>query len=254
MKGPHGHFTPSVGGVVWSPGCRGSCTGDGQPEDPRAPGTQGQVHAQHLQEPENRHKAAFPGDSLLAKIPSQALQTRGVCRLCVFPVRVSLHMARREGCCVSGCVFVPATPFPGIHLGACVLCVSIWILLWVPLLLWSVCLADATVCGSKPSLQVGAQSSLLTWDTGDMGPHTLEIRNQGGGGRGPREGGVGGGCWGGRDPEVGVGRGEDRGSFTLTSFSNTQLPRKKQDPPRGEYRTPAGCSQHKDRLLADSMN
>lgn len=48
--------------------------------------------------------------------------------------------------------------------------------------------------------------------------------------------------------------GEDRGSFTLTSFSNTQLPRKKQDPPQGKYRTPAGWSQHEDGSLAASMN
>lgn len=127
---------------------------------------------------------------------------RGVCAVCVFFQSVCLCTERREGCCVSvsGCVFVPATPFSGIHVGARVLCVSVWILLWVPLLLWSVCLADATVCGSKPSLQVGAQSSLLTWDTGDICPHTLEICNQGGGGRGPREGGVGGGSWGAEPP------------------------------------------------------
>ena len=98
MKGPHGHFTPSVGGVVWSPGCRGSCTGDGQPEDPRAPGTQGQVHAQHLQEPENRHKAAFPGDSLLAKIPRSEEHTSELQSLTTISYAVFCKGMRVEGC------------------------------------------------------------------------------------------------------------------------------------------------------------
>lgn len=49
----------------------------------------------------------------------------------------------------------------------------------------SVCLADPSGCGSKPSFLVSAWPSLPTWDTSDVCPCGLEIHNQGGE-RGPR--------------------------------------------------------------------